>query len=91
KERLERFFNKEEEGYRVTSELRACVVFTVQDILVDPPFSRLDLISCRNMLIYFSAVAQVRIIDLFHFALNPRGILLLGKAETITEGKDRFE
>lgn len=90
-ERLERFFLKDENGYRVSLELRSLVVFTVQDVLVDPPFSRLDMISCRNMLIYLGPEAQTKVIGLFHFALNKGGILLLGPAETIGEVKDRFE
>ncbi|MBW6401390.1 response regulator [Roseomonas sp. HJA6] len=81
--RLARFFTKEEHGYRVVPELRAAVIFAVQDILADPPFSRLDLISCRNLLIYLNPEAQSRVIALFHFALRPGGVLLLGSAETV--------
>jgi two-component system CheB/CheR fusion protein len=89
--RLGRFFSREDHGYRVLPELRASVVFTVQDLLVDPPFSRLDLISCRNLLIYLGHEAQAKLISLFHFALLQGGILLLGGAETIGSLDGRFE
>ena len=71
--RLARFFSKEDHGYRVLPELRASVVFTVQDVLADPPFSRLDLVSCRNLLIYLRPEAQAKVVSLFHFALARRG------------------
>jgi len=90
-ERLARFFTKEEQGYRVQPDLRATIVFTVQDVLVDPPFSRLDLVSCRNLLIYLGPEAQAKAIALFHFALRSGGILLLGSAETIGSLGERFE
>jgi two-component system, chemotaxis family, CheB/CheR fusion protein len=90
-ERLARFFVKEDHGYRVSPELRAAVVFTVQDVLADPPFSRLDLISCRNLLIYLGPEAQSKIIGLFHFALREGGTLLLGSAETIGSNESRFK
>ena len=90
-ERLARFFAKEDHGYRVLPELRAAVVFTVQDVLADPPFSRLDLVSCRNLLIYLRPEAQAKIISLFHFALREGGVLLLGSSETIADSEGRFE
>ncbi len=80
--RLARFFTKEGDCYRVLPELRAAVVFAVQDVLADPPFSRLDLVSCRNLLIYLRPEAQAKVISLFHFSLRERGILLLGNSET---------
>jgi len=89
--RLERFFSREDHGYRVLDELRAAVVFTVQDVLADPPFSRLDLVSCRNLLIYLAPEAQAKILSLFHFALREGGILLLGSSETVGEAEGRFE
>jgi len=89
--RLERFFSREDHGYRVVDELRAAVVFTVQDVLADPPFSRLDLVSCRNLLIYLGPEAQAKIISLFHFALREGGILLLGSSETVGDAEGRFE
>jgi two-component system, chemotaxis family, CheB/CheR fusion protein len=90
-ERLERFFSKEENSYRVSSELRATVVFTVQDVLADPPFSRLDFVSCRNLLIYLRPEAQAKVVALFHFALSEGGVLLLGTSETIGTDDGRFE
>jgi len=81
-ERLARFFSRQEDGYRVTPELRASVVFTVQDVLADPPFSRIDLVSCRNLLIYLRPEAQAKVVALFHFALREGGVLLLGGSET---------
>ena len=89
--RLARFFTKEDGGYQVTPELRAAVVFTVQDVLADPPFSRLDLVSCRNLLIYLQPEAQAKVIALFHFALREGGILLLGSSETLAHADGRFE
>ncbi len=90
-ERLARFFVKEDHGYRVSPELRAAVVFTVQDVLSDPPFSKLDMISCRNLLIYLGPEAQAKVIGLFHFSLREGGTLLLGSAETIGSNENRFK
>ena len=90
-QRLTRFFSKDEHGYRILPELRATIVFAVQDVLADPPFSRLDLVSCRNLLIYLRPEAQEKVISFFHFALREGGILLLGSAETIGASKGRFE
>ena len=89
--RLARFFSKVDQGYRVSSDLRALVVFTVQDVLSDPPFSRVDMISCRNLLIYLLPEAQARVISIFHFALREGGVLLLGSAEAVADPGDRFE
>jgi two-component system CheB/CheR fusion protein len=89
-DRLTRFFVKEKNGYRVSPKLRATVVFTVQDLLVDPPFSRLDLISCRNLLIYLRPEAQNQVLSLFHFALREGGLLLLGPSETVGNADSRF-
>ena len=89
--RLARFFVKEEAGYRVSSALRATVIFTVQDILSDPPFSHLDMVSCRNVMIYMQPEAQAKMIGLFHFALRSGGILLLGGSETIGTTEGRFD
>ncbi|MGA2128064.1 MAG: CheR family methyltransferase [Xanthobacteraceae bacterium] len=82
-ERLARFFTKERQGYRVVRDLRQAVVFTVQDLLADAPFSRIDLVSCRNLLIYLLPDVQEKVISLFHFALREDGVLLLGNAETV--------
>jgi len=90
--RLAKFFTKEDgQGYRVLPDLRASVVFAVQDLLTDPPFSRIDLISCRNLMIYLGPEAQAKAISLFHFALKTGGILLLGSAETVGDANGRFE
>lgn len=82
-ERLHRFFIKEENSYRIRKEIRETITFAPQDILRDPPFTRLDILCCRNLLIYFAADAHKKLIPLFHYSLNPGGVLLLGSAETI--------
>lgn len=89
--RLKRFFTREEGGWRVSSMLREQIVFTVHDLLSDPPFSRIDLVSCRNVMIYLGPEAQRRLVGLFAFALRPGGWLLLGAAETPGEADGRFE
>ena len=89
--RLERFFTKEIDGYHVTRELRDAVIFTIHDILTDAPFSRLDLVMCRNVLIYLQPDAQENVLSLFHFTLREGGILVLGGSETISSIEDRFE
>ena len=88
--RLARFFSKEDHSYRILPKLREAVVFTVQDVLADPPFSRLDLISCRNLLIYLKPEAQAKVVSVFHFALREGGILLLGSSETLGNADSRF-
>jgi two-component system, chemotaxis family, CheB/CheR fusion protein len=90
-DRLARFFTTEEHNYRISPELRAMVVFTVQDVLADPPFSRLDFVSCRNLLIYLRPEAQTKALAMFHFALRESGILLLGTSETAGPDENRFE
>jgi len=89
--RLAKHFSTEDGSYRVSNELRGLVVFSVQDILRDPPFSRLDMVSCRNVLIYLGPEAQTKALSLFHFALRPGGLLLLGSAETAGGAEGRFE
>ncbi len=88
--RLARFFTKEDSNYQVIRELREAVVFTGQNLLTDAPFSRLDLVSCRNLLIYLSPEAQKKCLSLFHFALRDGGILFLGSSETVGSESDRF-
>ncbi len=90
-ERLARFFSKEDHGYRVLPDLRAAVVFTAQDVLADPPFSRIDLVSCRNLLIYLGPEAQAKAMAVFHFALRQGGVLVLGGSETAGDIDGRFE
>jgi two-component system, chemotaxis family, CheB/CheR fusion protein len=89
-ERLARFFSKEDRSFRISAELRASVVFTVQDVLADPPFARLDFISCRNLLIYLRPEAQAKVLSVFHFALREDGLLLVGNAETVSVADGRF-
>jgi two-component system CheB/CheR fusion protein len=89
--RLTRFFTKEDHSYRIVSELRGLVVFTTHDILADPPFSRVDLISCRNLFIYLRPEAQEKVLFQFDFALREGGVLFLGAAETVANVSDRFE
>ncbi len=84
-ERLRRFFVKEPHGYRVRRDLREMVLFAVHDLLRDSPFSRLDLITCRNLLIYLTREAQMRACEIFHFALRKGGRLFLGASETMDE------
>ncbi|MBV9262667.1 MAG: PAS domain-containing protein [Pseudolabrys sp.] len=81
-DRLRRFFNKEGDGYRVRQELRDVVLFAHHDLLKDPPFSRVELISCRNVMIYLDRELQEQVCSTFNYALNPGGYLLLGSSET---------
>jgi len=89
-ERLRRFFVKEETGFRIRKGIRGMVVFAVQDITRDPPFTRLDLLSCRNLLIYFEPELQNRIVPVFHYALNPGGVLFLSPSESIGRFTELF-
>ncbi len=89
--RLERFFDKENEVYRAKKELRESVIFAPQNLLADPPFSRLDLVSCRNLLIYLEPQVQERVIALLHFSLREGGYLFLGTAETVGQHTDLFQ
>ena len=89
--RLARFFTKADHTYRVVRELREAVIFTGQSLLSDAPFSRLDLVSCRNLLIYLTPEAQQKVLSLFHFSLREGGILFLGSSETVGGLSDRFE
>jgi two-component system CheB/CheR fusion protein len=88
-QRLERYFSKEGSGYRVGKHLRQIILFGVHSLLRDPPFSGLDLISCRNVLIYLQRNLQQNVLDLFHYGLRPDGYLFMGGAETI-EGTDHL-
>ncbi len=81
--RLRRFFMEEDDGYRVNKPLRDQIVFARHNLIGDPPFSRMDLISCRNLLIYFEPALQKKVIPMLHFALKPRGVLLLGASESV--------
>ena len=89
-ERLRRFFTKDERGYRVRSEIRELVIFSPHSLILDPPFTKLDLLTCRNLLIYLTPEMQKKLFPLFHYSLNPAGILMLGSAETIGQFSDLF-
>ena len=91
-ERLARFFTLEPDGnaYRVNKGIRDLLVFSEHDVIKDPPFSRLDLVSCRNLLIYMGADLQKKLISLFHYALAPGGMLFLGTSETVGDFADLF-
>jgi two-component system CheB/CheR fusion protein len=89
-ERLRRFFTKIDGGYRVTKPVRDMCVFARQDLTRDPPFSRLDLICCRNVLIYMDARTQQKLLSMFHYALKPDGALVLGHAESIGYNSELF-
>jgi two-component system CheB/CheR fusion protein len=89
-ERLNRFFAKVEGGYRVGTEIREMVVFAPQSLILDPPFTKLDILSCRNLLIYLAPEMQKKLIPLFHYSLSPGGVLFLGSAETVGRFTDLF-
>ncbi|WOJ91621.1 CheR family methyltransferase (plasmid) [Methylocapsa polymorpha] len=88
---LTRFFTREDQSYRVSRELRAAIVFSVHDVIADAPFSRLDIVSCRNLLIYLRPEVQLKVLSLFHFALREGGVLFLGSSETVGAASDYFE
>lgn len=88
--RLHQFFTKAKDKYFISKDLRDVCIFAQHNILRDPPFSKMDFISCRNLLIYFDTAAQKKTISTFHFALNEGGCLLLGKSETIGTAKQLF-
>jgi two-component system, chemotaxis family, CheB/CheR fusion protein len=79
--RLRRFFNKAEEGYQISKTIRDMCIFATQNVFDDPPFSRMDLVSCRNVLIYMGPALQKRVVPVFHYALNPTGFLMVGDTE----------
>lgn len=89
-ERLKRFFFQEENGYRVGKEIREMVTFATQNVIMDPPFTKLDILICRNLLIYLTPDLQKKLLPLFHYSLNPAGVLFLGSAETISTFTDLF-
>ena len=91
RERLHSFFTKQGTNYQITNSIRKMVIFAVQNIIKDPPFTKVDLVSCRNLLIYLEPVLQKKIISLFSYSLNTNGILLLGSAETLGEFTGFFE
>jgi len=88
--RLERFFVKDGTGHRVSADLREMCIFAKQNVAFDPPFSRIDLVSCRNLMIYLTPEVQTRVLSVFYFALVPDGFLCLGGSESITSCTDLF-
>jgi two-component system CheB/CheR fusion protein len=90
KARLRRFFEKTEGGYRIAKSVRDTCLFSKQDVASDPPFAKIDLISCRNVLIYFTSELQKRVFPIFHYALKPGGILWLGRSETVGQSSNLF-
>ncbi|MBC8126513.1 MAG: PAS domain-containing protein [Gloeobacteraceae cyanobacterium ES-bin-144] len=89
-DRLSRYFIKEDSGYRIRAEIREMVVFSPHSLIMDPPFTKLDFLSCRNLLIYLTQEMQKKLFPLFHFCLQPGGVLMLGSAETIGQFTDLF-
>jgi two-component system, chemotaxis family, CheB/CheR fusion protein len=89
-ERLRRFFGRVEGGFQITKSIRDLCVFARQNLIKDPPFSKLDLVSCRNVLIYFEPALQKKLIPVFHYALKPQGYLLLGSAENVNRFDELF-
>ena len=89
-DRLRRFFSKEEAGFRIKKEIREQVVFAIQNVIKDPPFTKMDLISCRNLLIYLETELQTRVIPAFHYAIRPGGVLFLSPPEGIGNFTDLF-
>ena len=90
-DRLQRFFVQEEHGYRVSKDIREMVIFAPQNLVMDPPFTKLDLLTCRNLLIYLEPYLQKKLLPLFYYSLNPGGVLVLGTSESIGQSKDLFE
>lgn len=90
KERLERFFTKQDGAYCVSKQVREMIIVAKQDLIKDPPFSKLDLIVCRNLLIYLNAALHKKILPLFHYSLNSGGVLMLGRSESIGGNSDLF-
>ncbi|MCF8226954.1 MAG: PAS domain-containing protein [Bacteroidales bacterium] len=88
--RLSRFFNKTEEGYQVKKEIRELVVFANHNILMHPPFTKIDILSCRNLLIYLDSELQEKILRLFYYSLNPNGYMVLGSSETLGNQSNLF-
>ncbi|MGB4499274.1 MAG: CheR family methyltransferase [Methylococcaceae bacterium] len=89
-ERLRRFFSKEDSGYRINKEIREMVVFAVQNVIKDPPFTKLDLLSCRNLMIYLTPELQEQLIPAFHYALKAGGVLFLSPSESIGNHVELF-
>ncbi len=89
-ERLRRFFVQDESGYRIGKKIREMVTFATQNIIMDPPFTKLDMLVCRNLLIYLTPELQKKLLPLFHYSLKPDGILFLGNAEAVNAADELF-
>ena len=89
--RLNRFFKMECEGFRINSEIREMIVFASQNVIKDPPFTKLNILTCRNMLIYMESQLQNKLLDLFHYSLNPGGLMVLGTSETLGGHAEGFD
>ncbi len=90
-ERLRRFFVRDDHGYRISREIRETVVFAPQNVIMDPPFTKLDILVCRNLLIYMEPELQKKLFPLFHYSLNPGGLLFLGSAESVSSFTTLFK
>ncbi|WOJ93110.1 chemotaxis protein CheB [Congregibacter variabilis] len=90
-ERRQKYFSSERGGYRIRKDIRESTIFAVQNVIKDPPFTHVDLVSCRNLLIYLDARIQKKLLPIFHYALEPKGLLFLGSSETIGSFSDLFE
>jgi len=89
-ERLSRFFNAMGDGFLIGQEIRQTILFAQHDVTLDPPFTRIDILSCRNLLIYFNAALQQRVLPLFHYVMRPGGVLMLGGSETVGRSLSLF-
>lgn len=89
-ERLRRYFIKEENGYRIGKEIREMVIFATHNVIMDPPFTKLDILICRNLLIYLTPELQKKLLPLFHYSMQPGGILFLGSSETVSAFPELF-
>ena len=89
-QRLARFFSERPDGYLIDKRVRDMVLFAQHDVILDPPFTRLDMLSCRNLMIYFGTALQRRLVPLFHYSLRPGGALLLGGSETVGRAQSLF-
>jgi two-component system CheB/CheR fusion protein len=89
-ERLGRFFQADGDGFLIRKEIRQMILFAQQDVILDPPFIRLDILCCRNLMIYFNAALQQRLLPLFHYVLRPGGVLVLGGSETVGRSGSLF-
>ena len=89
-QRLVRFFSERPDGYQIDKRIRDMVLFAQHDVTMDPPFTRLDIVSCRNLMIYFGTTLQKHLVPLFHYSLRPGGVLLLGGSETVGRAQSLF-